>query len=83
MTERISMAREVNAALADSPERALLILPALAGETLASGDPVLISELKDALGLYVVHQLANHQIADAVLAMVRTHTIHQAAHFNR
>lgn len=82
MTERFNISREISKALADSAEQAWLILPALAGEVLAGGDPVSVSELKDALGWYVFRQLPNHRIADAVLSMVRTHTIDQAARFN-
>ena len=82
VTERFNIAREVNAALTGTAERALLVLPALAGEILAGDDQVSISELKDALSMYQLQQLPNHQIAEAVLAMVRSYTIHQAAHFN-
>jgi len=83
MTERFNVAREVRNALADTPERALEILPALAGEILASADPVTITDLKDSLGIYVFDRGPNHEIADAVLAMVRTYTINAAARFSR
>lgn len=82
MIERMNVGREVRQLLAGTAEEALEILPAFAGELLASGDPVAISELKDALGIYVFERGPNHPVADAVLAMVRTYTIGQAAHFS-
>lgn len=82
MTERMNVAREVRQLLAGTPEEALEILPAFAGELLADGDPVAISDLKDALGLHVFQRGPNQLVADAVLAMVRTYAIGQAAHFS-
>lgn len=82
MTERMNVAQEVRRTLAGTPRQALEVLPAFAGELLATGDPVAISDLKDALGIYVFERGQNHAVADAVLAMVRTYTIGQAAHFS-
>jgi len=78
----MNVAREVRRTLAGTPQQALEVLPAFAGELLAGADPVSISELKDALGIYVFERSPNHAVADAVLAMVRTYTIGQAAHFS-
>lgn len=53
----------------------LVILAALAGEVLASGDEVAIADLSDALGAEL---LAEHPASDAiegVLAMVRTYSL--------
>jgi hypothetical protein len=81
VSERFNVAREVRGALEGTPERALQILPALAGEILAGGDVVAVADLRDALGLHVLNDGTNHQVADAVLAMVRTYGITAAAHF--
>lgn len=83
MSGRLNVAREVRRTLEGTPRHSLEVLPAFAGELLADGDPVAISELKDALGIYVYERGPNHAVADAVLAMVRTYTIGQAAHFSR
>ncbi len=82
MAERFNIAKEVDVALRDSPERALLILPALAGEILAAGDPVSVADLADVLGMYVLRREPNHHVASAVLAMLRTYAVGNAAHFN-
>ena len=82
MTERLNVAREVRRTLDGTAHQALEVLPAFAGELLAGGDPVAIIELKDALGIHVFERGPNHAVADAVLAMVRTYTIGQAAHFS-
>lgn len=82
MTERMNVAREVRQLLAGTPEEALLVVPAFAGEILAGGDPVAITDLKDALGIHVLQRGQNELVAEAVLAMVRTYTIGQAAHFS-
>ena len=83
MQERFNIAKEVDAALKDSPERALQILPALAGEILAADDPVSVADLADALGIHVLRRASNHQVASAVLAMMRTYAIGNAGHFNK
>jgi hypothetical protein len=82
VTERMNVAREVRDLLSGSAEEALEILPAFAGEVLAAGDPVAISDLKKALGMHLLQRGPNPAVADAVLAMVRTYTIGQAAHFS-
>lgn len=81
MSDRFNVGREVRRTLAGSAVQALEILPALAGELLASNDVVTIAELKDALSRCVLEQGPNHDIAEAVLAMVRTYTISQAPRF--
>jgi hypothetical protein len=82
VTERMNVAREVRQLLEGTPEDALEILPAFAGELLAQGDPVAISDLKDALGIHVIQRGQNRLVAESVLAMVRTYMIGQAAHFS-
>ena len=82
MTERLNIAREVRRMLAGTSREALEVLPAFAGELLAGGDDVSISDLKDALGIYVFERGPNHAVADAVLAMVRTYTIGEFANFS-
>lgn len=80
MNTRFNVAKEVERALAGEPERALQILPALAGEILAGGDDVMVIDLREAVGQHVFHRRRNHEIANAVLAMIRTYTLHQRAH---
>jgi hypothetical protein len=82
MAERFNVAKEVERTLDDRPNDALRILPTLAGELMADGDEVALQDLRDALARRVLHRRPNHEIANAVLAMVRTHAIQQAAHFN-
>lgn len=57
------------------------VLPALAGEILASGDRVAAADLTDALGIWVLERGRNHRVAEAVLAMVRAHAIGSGAHY--
>lgn len=82
MAERFNVAREVDRTLGQPPEHALRVLPALAGELMADGDEVSLSDLREALAQHVLHRRPNHPVANAVLAMVRTHALQQAAHFN-
>ncbi len=58
------------------------VLPALAGETIATGDPTSISELADILSRHVFEQRPHANVANATLAMIRTHTIASKAHWN-
>lgn len=78
----MNVGREVRRLLAGTPEEALEVLPAFAGELLAGADQVAVTELKNALGIHVLERGPNHAVADAVLAMVRTYTIGRAAHFS-
>ncbi len=80
MGQRFNVAKEVVHALDGEAERALQILPALAGEIMAGGDEVMLTELREAMAQHVLHQRPNHEIANAVLAMVRTYSLHQKAH---
>lgn len=80
MSERFNVAREAVRSLEGSPTRALEILPALAGEVMASTDPVLLIDLREALAQHVLNQRENHEVANAVLAMLRTHAMQQRAH---
>ncbi len=82
MIERFNIAKEVDRILAGSQEESLRILPALAGEFMADDDPVSLADLRDALAHHVLQQRPNHDVANAVLAMLRTHALQQAAHFN-
>ncbi len=80
MAQRFNVAKEVVRALDGEPERALQILPALAGEIMADGDDVMLTGLRESLAQHVLHQRDNHEIANAVLAMVRAYRLHQNAH---
>jgi hypothetical protein len=82
VSDRRNVYREVHDLLREEPRVALAVVAALAGEILADGDPVAISDLQDALSRHVVAQEPNQVAAEAVLAMVRTYTIDRTAHFN-
>ncbi len=72
---------EVRRILASETEQALTVLPSFAGEILATGDEADLHDLKDALGLHVLHERINLDVAEAVLAMVRTYSIRSRAHY--
>lgn len=80
MSDRFNVARDAVGALEGATTRALEILPALAGEIMASGDEVMLIDLREALAQHVLHQRNNHEIANAVLAMLRTYALQQRAH---
>lgn len=83
MTERFNVGKEVDRILSGTQDDALRILPALAGDAMADGDRVIIDDLREALAQQVFRRGPNHEVANAVLAMMRTHAIHEAAHFNK
>jgi hypothetical protein len=78
VSDRINVHREVRRTLIEDEATSLRILPALAGELLASGDEVDVADLKDALGRHLLHEGPNPDVAEAVLAMVRTYTMRQS-----
>jgi hypothetical protein len=82
MPERFNVAREVDAALAGDRATALAVLAALAGELLATADESDLRDLKDALGQHTLQRGPNRVVADAVLAMVRSYSIGEAADYN-
>ena len=82
MAERFNVAKEVERSLDASREHALRILPGLAGDLMADSDEVALLELRNALAQHVLHRRANDDVANSVLAMLRTHAMHKAAHFN-
>ena len=83
MAERFNVAKEVEQTLEGPPDLALRILPAMAGEMMADADEVALLDLRNALAHQVLRRGTNHDIANAVLAMLRTHSMQQAAHFNQ
>lgn len=83
MDNRIDIRTEVESILAAELPHALTVLPSFAGELLAAENEEDIHELKDALGLYVIRQGPNVDVAEAVLAMVRTYSIRMRAHYSR
>ncbi|MGB5757647.1 MAG: hypothetical protein WBM50_12095 [Acidimicrobiales bacterium] len=81
MAKRFDVQAEIRRILSAETEHALTVLPSFAGEILAAGEPADVQDLKDALGLHVLHQRNNVDVAEAVLAMVRTYSIRSRAHY--
>lgn len=83
MAERFNVAKEVARLLTGEPDEVLRVLPAMAGDIMADGDEVAIADLREALAQHVLHRGPNHEVAYAVLAMLRTHAMREKAQFNK